>query len=65
VQTIADTIGKTRPKTVQILKELVDAGWLQRAKRMRDSGGNTSSEYIVRLDGGTVEKKRAVKENEE
>ncbi len=58
VQTIADCIGKTRPKTVYILKELVDAGWLQREQRKTEKGAQTSTEYVINLDGAAVEKKR-------
>jgi hypothetical protein len=59
VQTISDVIGKSRSQTVQILKQLIDAGWLQRGARLRQfGGGQSSSEYRVMLSGRMVERKR-------
>jgi hypothetical protein len=57
VQTIADICSKTKRQMFDILAELEQAGWLERRQRYYNKA-QTSSEYIVCLDGGTVEKKR-------
>jgi hypothetical protein len=54
VQRIASAIGKARSQTVYILQELIAAGWLQRIPRKTERLAQTSSEYIVRLDGGAA-----------
>lgn len=47
VKTIASNLGLSRSTVKRALRELEDAGWIQKQPRYRENGSSTSNLYII------------------